>query len=117
MRAKALADEIGSWHLDVSIDGVVSALLSLFQTLTGKRPRYKVKQGLPLFSLFVSLLPSLFLVNLSIYVFIHLQLQTGRTNPRSRAICLDGTSAMLSWLGKKSSLYAFDPVHENSDHQ
>lgn len=40
-RAKLLADEIGSWHLDVSIDGVVSALLSLFQTLTGKRPRYK----------------------------------------------------------------------------
>ncbi|CAN1254592.1 Glutamine-dependent NAD(+) synthetase [Linum perenne] len=44
-RAKVLADEIGSWHLDVSIDGVVSALLSLFQTLTGKRPRYKVDGG------------------------------------------------------------------------
>lgn len=44
-RAKVLADEIGSWHLDVSIDGVVSSLLSLFQTLTGKRPRYKVDGG------------------------------------------------------------------------
>ncbi|KAE8694657.1 Glutamine-dependent NAD(+) synthetase [Hibiscus syriacus] len=33
MRAKVLADEIGSWHLDVCIDGVVSSLLSLFQTL------------------------------------------------------------------------------------
>ncbi|XP_061347600.1 glutamine-dependent NAD(+) synthetase [Gastrolobium bilobum] len=44
-RAKVLADEIGSWHLDVSIDGVVSALLTLFQTLTGKRPRYKVDGG------------------------------------------------------------------------
>lgn len=42
-RAKVLADEIGSWHLNVSIDGIVSALLSLFQTVTGKRPRYKVK--------------------------------------------------------------------------
>lgn len=42
-RARILAEEIGSWHLDVSIDGVVSALLSLFHTLTGKRPRYKVK--------------------------------------------------------------------------
>lgn len=42
-RAKVLAEEIGSWHLDVSIDGVVSALLSLFQRLTGKQPRYKVK--------------------------------------------------------------------------
>lgn len=42
-RAKVLADEIGSWHLDVCIDGVISSLLSLFQTLTGKRPRYKVK--------------------------------------------------------------------------
>ncbi|KAH9718270.1 glutamine-dependent NAD(+) synthetase [Citrus sinensis] len=45
MRAKKLADEIGSWHLDVSIDTVVSAFLSLFQTLTGKRPRYKVDGG------------------------------------------------------------------------
>lgn len=44
-RAKVLADEIGSWHLDVSIDGVISALLSLFQTLTGKRPRYKVNEA------------------------------------------------------------------------
>lgn len=52
-RAKVLAHEIGSWHLDVSIDGIVSALLSLFQTLTGKRPRYKVK--IPLFLLQVLL--------------------------------------------------------------
>ncbi|XP_073305879.1 glutamine-dependent NAD(+) synthetase [Primulina huaijiensis] len=44
-RAKVLAEEIGSWHLDVSIDGVVSSFLSLFQTLTGKRPRYKVDGG------------------------------------------------------------------------
>lgn len=44
-RAKELADEIGSWHLDVCIDGVISALLTLFQTLTGKRPRYKVDGG------------------------------------------------------------------------
>ncbi|KAA8540783.1 hypothetical protein F0562_024298 [Nyssa sinensis] len=44
-RAKVLADEIGSWHLDVCIDSVVSALLSLFRTLTGKQPRYKVDGG------------------------------------------------------------------------
>ncbi|KAF3623511.1 Glutamine-dependent NAD(+) synthetase [Capsicum annuum] len=44
-RAKVLADEIGSWHLNVSIDGVVSSLISLIQTLTGKRPRYKVDGG------------------------------------------------------------------------
>ncbi|KAL6588188.1 hypothetical protein OROMI_001166 [Orobanche minor] len=44
-RAKVLADEISSWHLDVSIDGVISSLLSLFPTLTGKRPRYKVDGG------------------------------------------------------------------------
>ncbi|XP_057419255.1 glutamine-dependent NAD(+) synthetase-like [Lotus japonicus] len=45
LRAKVLADEIGSWHLNVDIDGVVTAFLSLFQTLTGKRPRYKVDGG------------------------------------------------------------------------
>uniref|UniRef100_M1AVY3 Glutamine-dependent NAD(+) synthetase n=1 Tax=Solanum tuberosum TaxID=4113 RepID=M1AVY3_SOLTU len=44
-RAKVLADEVGSWHLNVSIDGVVSSLICLFQTLTGKRPRYKVDGG------------------------------------------------------------------------
>ncbi|KAK1308409.1 hypothetical protein QJS10_CPA09g00657 [Acorus calamus] len=44
-RAKNLAEEIGSWHLDVAIDSVVSSLLSLFQTLTGKRPLYKVDGG------------------------------------------------------------------------
>lgn len=44
-RAKLLADEIGAWHLDVCIDGVVSALLSLFEKLTGKRPRYKIDGG------------------------------------------------------------------------
>lgn len=44
-RAKVLAEEIGSWHLDICIDGVITALLSLFQTLTGKRPRYKVDGG------------------------------------------------------------------------
>ncbi|KAM7250033.1 hypothetical protein ACFE04_021916 [Oxalis oulophora] len=44
-RARMLADEVGSWHLDVSIDTVVSSLLSLFQTLTGKRPLYKVDGG------------------------------------------------------------------------
>lgn len=42
-RAKKLSDEIGSWYLDVHIDTVVSALISLFEKLTGKRPRYKVR--------------------------------------------------------------------------
>ncbi|KAK1279164.1 hypothetical protein QJS04_geneDACA007287 [Acorus gramineus] len=44
-QAKNLAEEIGSWHLDVAIDSVVSSFLSLFQTLTGKRPLYKVDGG------------------------------------------------------------------------
>jgi len=44
-RAKMLANEIGSWHLNVHIDTVISSLLTLFQTLTGKRPRYKVDGG------------------------------------------------------------------------
>ncbi|XP_050227068.1 glutamine-dependent NAD(+) synthetase-like [Mercurialis annua] len=44
-RAKDLADNIGSWHLEVLIDSLVSALLSVFQALTGKRPRNKVDGG------------------------------------------------------------------------
>ncbi|XP_062009563.1 glutamine-dependent NAD(+) synthetase-like [Rosa rugosa] len=44
-KTKVLADEIGAWHLDISIDGVISALLTLFQAVTGKRPRYKIDGG------------------------------------------------------------------------
>ncbi|KAG8100077.1 hypothetical protein GUJ93_ZPchr0013g34787 [Zizania palustris] len=44
-RAKRLAEEIGSFHLDVPIDSVVSAFLCLFERLTGKRPCYKVDGG------------------------------------------------------------------------
>ncbi|KDP25253.1 hypothetical protein JCGZ_20409 [Jatropha curcas] len=44
-QAKAMADDIGSRHLDVSVDSVVSALLSVFQTVTGKKPRNKVDGG------------------------------------------------------------------------
>ncbi|XP_058098738.1 glutamine-dependent NAD(+) synthetase [Magnolia sinica] len=46
LRSKVLADEIGSWHLNVPIDSIISAFLSLFQTITGKRPHYKVDGGL-----------------------------------------------------------------------
>ncbi|XP_047341843.1 glutamine-dependent NAD(+) synthetase isoform X2 [Impatiens glandulifera] len=44
-RAKVLAEEIGSWHLDVAIDSVVSSFLSMFEILTGSRPRYKIDGG------------------------------------------------------------------------
>ncbi|CAI5506881.1 unnamed protein product [Closterium sp. Naga37s-1] len=42
LRAKQLASEIGAWHLDTSIDSVVAAVVALFLTVTGLRPRYKV---------------------------------------------------------------------------
>lgn len=35
-RAKMMASEIGSYHLDVNIDTVVAALTALFTTITGK---------------------------------------------------------------------------------
>eukprot|EP00897_Mesotaenium_endlicherianum_P003817 jgi/Mesen1/3463/ME000194S02601 len=44
-RAKTLAEQIGAAHLDVNIDSVISALIALFQTITGKRPKYKVDGG------------------------------------------------------------------------
>lgn len=44
-QSRAVAEEIGSRHLDVSINGVVSALLSVFQTLTGKCLRKKEGGG------------------------------------------------------------------------
>lgn len=44
-RAKALANEIGSYHIDCDIDIIVTAMLKLFEVITGKVPKYKVFGG------------------------------------------------------------------------
>ena len=44
-RAKAIADQIGAFHLHANIDGIVSAFLALFVHLTGKRPQFKINGG------------------------------------------------------------------------
>ncbi len=44
-RAKLLADQIGAYHLNINMDGLVRALQSLFTRFTGKSPRFKVDGG------------------------------------------------------------------------
>jgi len=44
-RAANIAKEIGSYHLTVNIDRMVSAILAVFTTLVGKTPKYKVHGG------------------------------------------------------------------------
>ncbi|KAJ7531013.1 hypothetical protein O6H91_14G028700 [Diphasiastrum complanatum] len=44
-RSSNLAKQIGASHLDVKIDTVVSSLVLLFSSLTGKTPHYKVDGG------------------------------------------------------------------------
>ncbi|KAL3691309.1 hypothetical protein R1sor_004960 [Riccia sorocarpa] len=44
-RSEQLAKEIGASHLNMKIDSVVSALLTLFSAVTGRMPRYKVDGG------------------------------------------------------------------------
>ncbi|CAG9462919.1 unnamed protein product [Pedinophyceae sp. YPF-701] len=46
-RAAALAGEIGSHHMDVRIDTVVSALVALFAAVTGRSPRFRADGGSP----------------------------------------------------------------------
>ncbi|XP_050067500.1 glutamine-dependent NAD(+) synthetase [Anopheles maculipalpis] len=46
-RAATLAGQIGSSHLDIGIDGAVSALLAIFQLATGMRPRFRAAGGCP----------------------------------------------------------------------
>ena len=41
-RAASLAQQIGTYHLDINIDAVVSAILSVFTLFTGKTPQFKV---------------------------------------------------------------------------
>lgn len=44
-RAKALTDQIGSFHLNANIDSIVTSMFELFVRLTGKAPRFKVEGG------------------------------------------------------------------------
>lgn len=44
-RAKKLAEVIGSYHTDLNMDTVISAIHSLFSLITGKTPQYKVHGG------------------------------------------------------------------------
>ena len=44
-RAAALAGEVGAHHLALSIDGVVTSLISLFSAATGRCPRFEAQGG------------------------------------------------------------------------
>ncbi len=44
-RAKALTDQIGAYHLNATIDSIVTAMFTLFVSLTGKKPKFKVDGG------------------------------------------------------------------------
>ena len=44
-RAKQLAEQIGSHHLDINMDGLVNALQSLFTRITHRKPKFKVEGG------------------------------------------------------------------------
>ena len=44
-RAKTLAQEIGSYHLDFRVDTVLKAITQLFSAVTGKTPQFKAHGG------------------------------------------------------------------------
>ena len=44
-RAKLLAEQIGAYHLNINMDGLVNALQVLFTRITQKTPRFKVEGG------------------------------------------------------------------------
>jgi len=44
-RAKDLSDAIGSYHIDLNMDTIVSSVQSLFSFVTGKTPKFKVHGG------------------------------------------------------------------------
>lgn len=46
-RAKDLAKDIGSYHVDFDIDNVVTAVTTLFTTVTSFAPKYKMHGGTP----------------------------------------------------------------------
>ncbi|ODV60364.1 glutamine-dependent NAD(+) synthetase, partial [Ascoidea rubescens DSM 1968] len=44
-RAKELANKIGSYHVDLNMDNLVTAVVNLFEVATGKRPIFKIFGG------------------------------------------------------------------------
>ncbi|XP_043828730.1 glutamine-dependent NAD(+) synthetase isoform X2 [Dromiciops gliroides] len=44
-RAKELAEQIGSYHINLNIDGVVKAIVEIFRIVTGKMPQFLVHGG------------------------------------------------------------------------
>jgi len=44
-RASRVAEQIGAYHLNVNIDGVVSAMVTTFVSLAGKTPQFKLHGG------------------------------------------------------------------------
>ncbi|XP_054266453.1 glutamine-dependent NAD(+) synthetase isoform X2 [Macrosteles quadrilineatus] len=44
-RAKTLANQLGSYHTEIGIDGAVSACLSIFSLVTGMKPQFAVHGG------------------------------------------------------------------------
>lgn len=46
-RASKLANQVGSYHLEINIDGAVSALLTIFNLVTGLSPKFRTQGGCP----------------------------------------------------------------------
>ncbi|XP_062973441.1 glutamine-dependent NAD(+) synthetase [Elgaria multicarinata webbii] len=44
-KARSLAEEIGSYHINVCIDGVVKAIWTVFNAVTGRWPQYQAHGG------------------------------------------------------------------------
>lgn len=44
-RARELAEAIGSYHIDLNMDLIISAIVTLFSLVTNKTPRFKVHGG------------------------------------------------------------------------
>lgn len=42
-RARNLAKQIGADHLDVKVDIVIDAMAKLFEVITGRTPRFRVR--------------------------------------------------------------------------
>lgn len=44
-RAKELSEKIGSYHVDLNMDSLVAAVVSLFEVATGRKPIFKILGG------------------------------------------------------------------------
>ena len=94
-RAKDLANVIGSYHVDLNMDNVVTAVTTLFSTVTSFKPRFLVHGGSRTENLALQNIQARLRMVLA-YLFAQL-LPTVRSRPGGGGLLVLGSANVDEW--------------------